>query len=319
MAANYGKYLGTCAATALLAVALSACGGGGGSSGSGPVTGEGDMPDGGTPETSVQDIIDGANTQIMATSGPGVAPVYADITCGPPGSGPAHAPTLSCTLNFGQGITIPYVSPELLLGTIDHNPDVRDLQVPTPVNTNGVELRVLDFAGTVEVLASEYSGFGRYLFGILEHSAFMTGTSSGSGELVASGIIAPEVYQAGVLGNAPNSNPTVSAIWEGVFAGFWTGQGGYQGNTIVGESTVGINGLGGSNPTVNLSLDDLVDMVDRRHSVASVDVNRMRLRAGAFEDRTGRVRGTFYGPQHEEVAGTFTRNSLAGAFGASRE
>ena len=147
----------------------------------------------------------------------------------------------------------------------------------------------------------------------------MTGTSSSSGELVASGILAPEVYQAGVLGNAPNSNPTISATWEGVFAGFWTGQGGYQGNTVVGESTVGINGLGGSSPTVSLSLDDLVDMVDTRHSVASDDVTGMRLRAGAFEDATGRVRGNFYGPQHEEVAGTYNRNNLAGAFGASRE
>ena len=319
MAAKYSEYLSTCAATALLAVALSACGGGGGGSSSGPVTDEGDMPDGGTSETSVQDIIDGANTQVMTTSGPGVAPVYADITCGPPGSGPIHAPTLSCTLNFGQGITIDYISPELLLGTVDNNPDVQDLQVPTSVNTNGVELRVLDFAGSAEVLGTQYSGFGRYVFGILEHSAFFAGTSSGSGELVASGIIASEVYQAGVLGNAPNSNPTISATWEGAFAGFWTGQGGYQGNTIVGESTVGINGLGGSNPTVNLSLDDLVDMVHTRHSVASVDATGMRLRAGAFEDATGRVRGNFYGPQHEEVAGTYHRNNLAGAFGASRE
>ena len=317
MAAKYSKFLSTCAATALLAVGLSACGGGGG--GSGPVTDEGDMPDGGTSETSVQDIIDGANTQIMTTSGSGVAPVYADITCGPPGSGPIHAPTLSCTLNFGRGISIDYVSPELLLGTVDNNPDIQDLQVPTSVNTNGVELRVLDFAGSVEVLGSEFSGFGRYLFGILEHSAFMTGTSSSSGGLVASGILAPEVYQAGVLGNAPNSNPTISATWEGVFAGFWTGQGGYNGNTVVGESTVGINGLGSSSPTVSLSLDDLVDMVDTRHSVASDDVTGMRLRAGAFEDATGRVRGNFYGPQHEEVAGTYNRNNLAGAFGASRE
>ncbi len=53
MAAKYSEYLSTCAATALLAVALSACGGGGGGSGSGPVTGEGDMPDGGTPEMPI--------------------------------------------------------------------------------------------------------------------------------------------------------------------------------------------------------------------------------------------------------------------------
>ena len=319
MSTNHSKYLSIFAAAALLAISLSACGGGGGGGSSGPATGEDDMPDGGTSQTSVSDIVAAANTQIMTTSGPGVSPVYADVTCGAPGSGPAHAPGLSCTLNFGQGITIPYVSPELLLGTIDDNQDVQNLSIPSSIDRNGVELRVLDYAGSGEELGFDVSGFGRYVFGILEHSAFMTGSGTTGGELVASGFLASKTYQTGVLGDAPNSNPTISATWEGVFAGFWSGQGPYEGNTIVGESTISINGLGGSNPTVNLSLDDLVYLVETRHAVASADVNGMRLRNGAFEDSTGRVRGNFYGPQHEEVAGAYNRNGLAGAFGATRE
>jgi hypothetical protein len=44
------------------------------------------------------------------------------------------------------------------------------------------------------------------------------------------------------------------------------------------------------------------------------------LSAGAFEASVGnhRVSGQFFGPQHEEVAGTFQWHDILGAFGAKR-
>ena len=46
--------------------------------------------------------------------------------------------------------------------------------------------------------------------------------------------------------------------------------------------------------------------------------NGLRVRNGTFTDvRT--IRGSFYGPNHEEAGGVFDRGAVTGAFGAKRQ
>ena len=373
MTAQKGKFLTTCAATVLLAVALSACGG----NSSDPVMSELDMDDDGMDDdgmdddgmdddgmdddgmdddgmdddgmdddgmddddmddddmddddmddddmsqTPIQRIVYNANTQLMAQSGTKEDATFPDITCDAPQSGPEIAPGLSCTIHLSEDVSIAYISPELaFLGIANSNQHIQDLTPPASIDTNGVELLVLDFAESGEIPelgGGSFQGSGRYVFGILDHSAFYASAGSFGGELVEDGIFAPTTFTAGVIGYAPNSSPDANAHWQGAFAGFWTGEGAYLGNTILGESGVQISGFGGISPTVELTLDALVDIVNTSHSVSSVEATGMRLINGAFEDQEGLIKGNFYGPEHEEVAGTFIRDNLTGAFGASR-
>ena len=66
---------------------------------------------------------------------------------------------------------------------------------------------------------------------------------------------------------------------------------------------------------VSLSITELEDVVTGT-TYDNIGWKNIPLREGGFENR--KVRGQFFGPNHEEVAGTFERDTITGAFAARR-
>jgi len=67
---------------------------------------------------------------------------------------------------------------------------------------------------------------------------------------------------------------------------------------------------------VRVDITNLTDVVTGM-TYEDMGWKNMPLRDGQFE--TFQIRGQFFGPNHEEVGGIFERDSIVGAFGATRE
>ena len=122
----------------------------------------------------------------------------------------------------------------------------------------------------------------------------------------------------GFQGSLANSLPDGIARWSGLMLG-------YQGAHAAGDNPF-VEGLA----TVKFSLsDNQVDVLisdvtsrDQRRSVPDFGFEDLPAQAdGTFEGfRSGSIEGAFFGPSHEEAAGSFYHNPthVAGSFGARR-
>ena len=293
-------------ATVVLAVAvlvaLSACGGGGGGGGTTVVVpGEGD-----SNRQQLTGVIERATLQTMFT---GVAEeeVY-ELQCGAPGSqGALISPCLQIIGDF----EIPSSSPEEYLKGLER--DGQTLTPPSGVDVNGASLSMAEGERKDLVFMTDTTLSYRNLAGWMEHSAIVAGILLSSGELTGI-VLAPSTYYSGTIGNATNTNPTFNANWRGAFIGFWTEAGLYSWNTVLGESNIRMNNLGGVSPTVDLFLNNLVNTSNAGHAIEDAKAMGIALLDGAFRSGDGRIKGNFFGSQHEEVAGVYIRDELAGAF-----
>lgn len=122
-----------------------------------------------------------------------------------------------------------------------------------------------------------------------------------------------------VHGQFSVSNPvTGSGLWQGRVAGIDTSSGGARGNRILGDAEIMIADF--ANPQLDLRFSRLYDL-ETGASREDMEWNDVSVSRGAFaaDDASGSLSGRFHGPNHEEVAGTFERNLISGAFAAERD
>ncbi len=118
------------------------------------------------------------------------------------------------------------------------------------------------------------------------------------------------------IGNATGTHPAVDAIYNGVMLGVITAEGGTQGDGVEGDATLEFSIANPRGAQMDVSFTNITNretggtLSDNTWSALQV------LPDGTFD--TGDIHGLFYGPNHEEVGGTFNRSGVAGAFGASK-
>lgn len=122
-----------------------------------------------------------------------------------------------------------------------------------------------------------------------------------------------------VHGRFSVTNPvTGSGLWQGRVAGIDTSSGGARGNRILGDAEIMIADF--ANPQLDLRFSRLYDL-ETGAEREDMEWNDVSVSRGEFaaSDASSSLAGRFYGPNHEEVAGTFERNLIAGAFAAERD
>ena len=118
------------------------------------------------------------------------------------------------------------------------------------------------------------------------------------------------------VGNATGTHPHADATYSGVMLGVITAEGGTQGNGVEGDATLDFRVANPGGAQMDVSFTNIMNQKTDR-SLSDMTWNDIAVRAdGTFD--TGNIHGIFYGPNHEEVGGTFNRDGMAGAFGASK-
>lgn len=129
-------------------------------------------------------------------------------------------------------------------------------------------------------------------------------TRAGIGYELVDGIDARVAASGGV--KYVNSLPRGSATWIGDLVGMDANN-----RVVRGNATIWLEDFG--NPVVDVSL--------RPRGYAEMNWYNIPVTSGGFSERYASfdyIKGEFYGPHSEEVGGVFERNSILGAFGASR-
>lgn len=223
---------------------------------------------------------------------------------------PGTCSGLSCTFTLGEtSSTVNFGVPASETGTSESQ---------LIMAHNGVSLgqtRHRDGKGTANQV--EFLVYG----GWLTHSAFEIG-------VIASPSIARSQVSAALTlsyGDGVETNPSESAgmtaTWTGVMAGMDVSAANRE-NFIHGEATATVDFV---NSDMDLAFSNLVDLNDANRNSDLNDMDwtweNLSLTNGAFQSGSGmnQVEGQFYGPNHEEVGGTFERNQVLGAFGAARQ
>ena len=126
-----------------------------------------------------------------------------------------------------------------------------------------------------------------------------------------------QLWNAASVGVESGSNPVSgSATWTGAMVGRLSGGPGVQ------HERPGVLLLGDSRLIFDFATNELDVALTRIQSddgtsYADLTWDNLPAMNGAFAGRG--VSGRFYGPNHEEVGGLFSRDDLMGAFGATRQ
>ncbi len=149
------------------------------------------------------------------------------------------------------------------------------------------------------------------LLGELEYSMFIVGTISGDPGAF------PLVYDS--VGLFLATNPVEGgARWDGQVAGIDSGEGDPGGAMILGDAEVILTDF--TDPQVDVIFSGLQDL-DTGSARDDMSWLGLQVTGGAFFSQEGSssISGRFFGPQQQEVGGTFDRNQIVGAFGGSRD
>lgn len=166
------------------------------------------------------------------------------------------------------------------------------------------------FAG----ISVDRMGFG----GWLEHSFFAAeGGFVTDGPPIAVGALVGYGYS---VGDAAGTNPTTGGgTWSGVMTGFDASPTATRGSPILGDAEISIADL--ADPVVDVAFTGIRNLATGT-SLADMTWSDLALVDGDFGAKPGGlssyVEGRFYGPNHEEVGGTFFRDDVIGAFGAGQ-
>ena len=183
---------------------------------------------------------------------------------------------------------------------------------PTFSTFNGISVSE---SRSPQVPVGEESASFEVYGGWLEHAYFATlGIQSGPVDVPDPPILA----MAGTLGQVTGTNPPSGrARWEGAMLGIDTSGTRAHGNRVRGVASISFEDL--SYPNVDVVFTDVTDL--------TADSPRLEMKwfgipvfSGGFEASVDdhRVTGQFFGPSHEEVAGTFHWHDILGSFGADR-
>ncbi len=119
------------------------------------------------------------------------------------------------------------------------------------------------------------------------------------------------------LGDAPETNPNTGMFsWNGVMVARNSDIGSTEvSNVIQGDAAVSAELSQAGAMWVDVAFSDIRDL-NSGTSLSDMNWTDLSVTNGSFDG--GTIEGSFYGPQHQEVAGVFERNNVLGAFGARR-
>lgn len=319
-----------------LAAALAACGGGGGSSSAVTASNGGESDSGPAPD-DLSDIawaIDAAAARQAVAGSEALTITLAQATqeltaiennldttsvsdvLAYQGTGnlvrvPGTCSGLNCTFTLPDGTieTINFGEPVQETGTTEGQ---------LIMAHNGVSLgqsRHRDGRGTADQIELLIYG------GWLTHSAFEIGVFASPSFARSEVSIALTLSYGDDTGTNPSESAGMTATWTGVMAGVDMSAANRE-NFIHGEAMATVDFV---NSDMDLTFSNLVDLDDasRNSALNGMDWTwqDLSLTDGAFQSgsSTNQIQGQFYGPNHEEVGGTFERNQVLGAFGADRQ
>lgn len=224
---------------------------------------------------------------------------------------PATCSGLNCTFTLPDGTseTVNFGEPSQATGTTEGQ---------LIMAHNGVSLgqsRHREGKGTADQF--ELLVYG----GWLTHSAFEIGVAAFPSFTRSEVSFALTLSYGDDAGTNPSENSGMTATWTGVMAGVDMSAANRE-NFIHGEATATVDF---ANSDMDLTFSNLVDLNDANRNSALNGMNwtwqDLSLTDGAFQSgsSTNQIQGQFYGPNHEEVGGTFERNRVIGAFGAARQ
>ncbi len=242
-----------------------------------------------------------SNSYLLVQAVPGLPPVESTLETD------CEGPT--CTLTEpNTGISEP-VSLQDIQDT--DTSDIENLRQAAKLilTRNGVPV----YGGSVTFALGEDSTVSATAYGgWMVHNFFLAAWGNYSG---------PNIPSAGFgtglsVGNATGTHPAADATYSGVMLGVITAEGGARGNGVEGDATLDfwVANPGGAQMDVSFT-----NITNRETGGALSDItwDDIAVRAdGTFD--TGNIHGLFYGSNHEEVGGTFNKDNVAGAFGASR-
>lgn len=149
------------------------------------------------------------------------------------------------------------------------------------------------------------------LVGALEYATFsMIAESRDAG---------PAEFAVHASGMFASTNPVAgSGRWRGQAVGYDLSPCASRGNPVLGAAEITLEDF--ANPRLSVRVSQLHDMATGAKR-ADIQWNDVSVGEGAFsaEDGDSSLDGRFYGPNHEEVVGTFKANNILGAFGAARQ
>lgn len=119
------------------------------------------------------------------------------------------------------------------------------------------------------------------------------------------------------LGNTPETDPTTGTfVWNGVMVGRNSDiASSAVSNVVQGDAAVSAELSQAGDMSVDIAFSNIKDL-NASTSIADMTWTDLSVTNGSFDG--GTIEGSFYGPQHEEVAGVFHKNYVMGAFGARR-
>ena len=119
------------------------------------------------------------------------------------------------------------------------------------------------------------------------------------------------------VGDAPETNPSAGRfVWNGVMVGRNSDIGSSTvSNVVQGDAAISAEPSGSGGMSVDVAFSNIKDL-NSGGSMADMTWKDISVIDGSFDG--GNIEGSFFGPQHEEVAGVFERNYVIGAFGARR-
>lgn len=223
--------------------------------------------------------------------------------------------------NTCSGLSCTFTLPDETSETIDlgeTSPDTGTTEFQVIMAHNGVPMvqqRHREEAGTAD--QSELLSYG----GWLTHSAFEIGVSASPSFASPEASLAISASYGDDTGTNPSESAGMTATWTGVMAGVDMSAANRE-NFIHGEATAIVDFV---NSDMDLTFSNLVDLNDANRNSALNGMDwtweDLSLTNGAFRSgsSTNQIQGQFYGPNHEEVGGTFERNQVLGAFGAARQ
>ena len=186
-----------------------------------------------------------------------------------------------------------------------------------PIMTrNGIQL----FRASVDAIDEDYGGNPTEVVileygGWMDHSLFRVEVRP---ETYAGGSSVIEVSGWGfAFGDAPKTNPDTGPFaWNGVMVGRNSDIDSSQvSNVVQGDAAVSAELFQEGDMSVDVTFSNIKDL-NSGSSLADIAWTDLSVVDGTFESST--IAGSFFGPQHEEVAGVFEESNVLGAFGARR-
>jgi len=195
--------------------------------------------------------------------------------------------------------------------------DLRNIPLQSHFRT---PLREQNGVNLVDVRVIGYQGVRRF-GGWMEHSGFHLYTWVPAESADANTMLqaSQKFTIADAFGTRSGSAPNATATYEGAMVGT-PASGENHGDVLVGDAELGYNPNVDNMFTLRLAniynVDEEKNHLDTSVVVASPYIG---LASASADEGSLPVRVAFYGPNHEEVAGTFDLPQMIGAFGAKRQ